>query len=393
MASAIALGAKALFDQVQTAGQIVEIAQSHVHQREQVHWTKRGFHLDSQSLRLDALDHAKEEIRSHYDTYVGRIDTLLLVLALIWPFALNTIQFSDPFVPQTAEECPDCVEATHKWLITWWVTLMALILILPFWGILMLIRAKLQLDNWLEYSLGKLNRERRGIVQKSQPQKSSDEPWGQRAREEMQRQDDETERIVYRLVDIVLEYQEYLANIWTAECSWLVHGATMFLWVSAVMALMMTSLSVWIFLVNRSSVTSDSSGIFAMIIGGGLTGPAVYFFVQQVFGVPVEAPDSVSSHPNSPYADNVSGPLARCSVNRNGDGGSPRVDRAYKSSGGASSPLLSAKAQDRQDMEDLSPTRAVRGRKQRMRTFLNGRVWFMTLCPRRGFACDESDDP
>ena len=35
---------------------------------------------DSHALCLAALDHSKEEIRSHYDTYVSRIDTSLLML-------------------------------------------------------------------------------------------------------------------------------------------------------------------------------------------------------------------------------------------------------------------------------------------------------------------------
>ena len=44
-----------------------------------------------------------------------------MVLALIWPFALNTIQFSDPFVPESEADCPECVEAKHTWLVGLWV--------------------------------------------------------------------------------------------------------------------------------------------------------------------------------------------------------------------------------------------------------------------------------
>ncbi|CAJ1438952.1 unnamed protein product [Effrenium voratum] len=164
MSAALRLGAIGAFlDQVQNVGQMVEIGQSHVHQQEQIRWARRAYQLESQSVRLDVFDHVKEEIRSHHDTYMGRIDALLLVLALVWPFGLNTIQFSDPFVPQTEMECEDCIEVQYTWLVGAWIMLLGMILILPFWGILMLIRCKLKLDRWLEYSLARLNQARRGM--------------------------------------------------------------------------------------------------------------------------------------------------------------------------------------------------------------------------------------
>eukprot|EP00928_Gymnodinium_smaydae_P003111 TRINITY_DN11113_c0_g3_i1.p1 TRINITY_DN11113_c0_g3~~TRINITY_DN11113_c0_g3_i1.p1 ORF type:complete len:487 (+),score=81.64 TRINITY_DN11113_c0_g3_i1:165-1463(+) len=287
--AALNLGMKML-DQVQNIGQVAELGQNHVHQKEQIHWTKRNYHLDAQSLRLDALDHAKEEIRSHYDTYAGRIDTLLLVLALIWPFSLNTIQFSDPFVPKAPELCEDeCVEQDHPWLIYAWVGLMGLILILPFWGILMLIRCKLKLDKWLEYSLAGLNRERREIVSSSYVT-LQDSCSGDKMQELMQKQDDETEKIVYRLVNVVLEYQEYLAKIWTAECGFLVHASTMLLWISAAMALGLTSLSMWIFLANTHGVYANASSGFGALIVSGVLAPLVYIVVGQ-FRSPVTPPE------------------------------------------------------------------------------------------------------
>lgn len=268
-ATAIAIGTTVV-GQIQNVGQIVEISQSHSHQKEQVHWTKRGYHLDSQSLRLDALDHAKEEIRSHYDTYVSRLDTLLLVLALIWPFALNTIQFSEAFVPglKSAHECPECIENIYEWLVGVWVALLGLILLLPFWGILMLIRCKLKLDSWLEYSLAGLNRRRREIVKVSQPSGGII-------------QDDETEKIVFNLVNVVLEYQEYLAEIWTGECSHLVHSATSLLWMSAVGALLLTAVSVWIFLFNQGGVHAYYSSYFFVMIVIAVMGPVVYLIWEK----------------------------------------------------------------------------------------------------------------
>lgn len=309
MSAAISLGAKVL-DQAQNIGQLASLRQAHVHQREQIYWTRRAYHTTSQSIRLDALDHAKEEIRSHYDTYATQIDTLLLALALIWPFALNTIQFSGPFVPGLEPEkvCPDtdCLEATYPEFIGLWVGLTAVVLILPFWGILMLIRCKLKLDYWLEFSLQSLSRERRRVVQASEPHRSAEAlrqgNFWQRMHnwEEELAHDDDTEDIVYQLVNVVMALQEYLARIWKAECTWLVHSAGVLLWMSAVAALMLTSLSIWIFLVDKGgNHTKYSSYFLGLIITGGVI-PGLYI-IRQRRKPPVKAPgeDEVLSGPST----------------------------------------------------------------------------------------------
>lgn len=281
-----------LLDQTQNALQLLEIGQSHAHQREQVTWTRRGHHLDAQSLRLDALDHAKEEIRSHYDTYAGRIDTLLLTLALIWPFALALIQFSDPFVPDTELECPECVQGQWPWIIGIWVGLMGVVLILPFWGILMVIRCKIALDKWLEKCLRGLNQERRDfvIVPPARPSPTASHAWTWttpllRARgktTDLPQDDEATDKMVNRIVNVVLQYQEDLARIWLSECGWLVHTSTMLLWMSVVAALLLTSISMWIFLANKGGAHAYYSTHFAVFIfGGGCVVPAIYIAHQK----------------------------------------------------------------------------------------------------------------
>mmetsp|Transcript_89035 Transcript_89035/g.157705 ORF Transcript_89035/g.157705 Transcript_89035/m.157705 type:complete len:391 (-) Transcript_89035:106-1278(-) len=269
--SAFYLGAS-LLEQVQNVGQVVEIGQAQVHQREQLRWAKKAYQLESQSIRLDVFDHAKEEIRSHHDTYNGRIDALLLVLALIWPFALATIQFSDPFVPQTASECEFCVEVRYTGFVAVWVSLMAIVLILPFWGILMLIRCKLNLDRWLEYSLARLNRARRQI------NLAIPEPLDQKGED---KEHDDTKEVVCKLVNMVAECQEYLALIWTDECGWLVHASTSLLWVSASAALMLTAESVWLFLVNKGEPHCSYAPLFAIIVAVGLGAPLAYVIQQR----------------------------------------------------------------------------------------------------------------
>merc|ERR1719188_1365183 len=111
MAASLVFGKSGAVQLFGGVGQALELWRAQQHHEVDMKYNMINLHQDMQNLRLDALDHAKEEIRSHYDTYVGRIDTLLLVLALIFPFALNVIQFSDPFVPATEETCPDCIES------------------------------------------------------------------------------------------------------------------------------------------------------------------------------------------------------------------------------------------------------------------------------------------
>lgn len=260
-----------VLDQVQNVFSVGEVAQNEIHHKEQLMWTKKAHHLDSISLRLDALDHAKEEIRSHYDTHVGRIDALLLVLAVIWPFALNTIQFSGPFIPKTQDECPTCVEARNPWLVGVWVFLIGVVLILPFWGILMLLRCKMKLERWFEHALAGLKRERKVIVRTV----NTDIPEAQQ-----ERLDARTQQIVFRLVNIVLDYQEYLSRIWSKECSHLVHSATSLLWMSAIGALLLTALSMWVFLVNSGGHFQYASHILRTIVISGCVGPGAYVVVQ-----------------------------------------------------------------------------------------------------------------
>lgn len=254
-------------------------------------WAKKDYEMGAQSLMLDALDHSKEEIRSHYSTYVNRLNTPLLVLCLIWPLALNTIQFSDPFVPGIEDNdpahCPDCIENAYAWIIEWWVYLLATVLTLPFWGILMLIRCKLKLDSWLEYSLAGLSRERRRIVKEAQAEQAAPK--------------NDAERMVAQLVTVVLEYQDYLARIWTAECGWLVHASTMILWMSALGSLLLTALSEAIFLRDKGGFHTTCSPYFVAFIIFGVIVPGVYVAYQRLFAAPVLIPEGLHQEEDDMY--------------------------------------------------------------------------------------------
>jgi len=250
-------------------GQFVEIGQGHAHQREQIRWTRRAYILDTQTLRLDLLSAAKDEIRAHYDTYVGRLDTLLVVDALLWPFALASLQFAQEFVPQAAEDCPTCVEAENPWMVWLWVWIVGMILVLPFWSILMIIRCKLKLDGWLEFSLANLNQERRMTVAGSPAELLPDKDAGEAMHQEM-------EQVVSHLGGFIVEYQDHFARVWSVECKGLVDTATALLWLSAVNAIALTALMIWIWMVNRPGEQTAAPYIFAMVIFVGFSVPAIY---------------------------------------------------------------------------------------------------------------------
>ena len=143
-----------------------------------------------------------------------------------------------------------------------WMTLLGAILVLPFWGILMLIRCRLKLDAWLEYSLARLSQARRGMNITPQTK------MGSTRNEDDEDDHDDTKDIVCRLVNMVAECQEYLGLMWTEECSWLVHTSTSLLWISAGAALLLTALSIWVFMVNKGGAHSKFGNWFADRIAG-----------------------------------------------------------------------------------------------------------------------------
>lgn len=261
-----------------SVAQFVEIGQGHAHQQEQLRWTRRCYVLDTQTLRLDLLSAAKGEIRAHYDIYVGRLDTFLLINALLMPFGLASLQFSGPFILRNGEDgsCDDafggtCIEAEHKWIITFWSWLVALILIFPFWSILMLIRCKLKLDSWLERSLASLNRERRITINNAQGQINAN---GSKSKEETVHE--EMEQVVSRLGGFIVHYQDQFARIWNMECNSMVIAAVVLLWTSAAMAVILVSVMFWIFLYNRTGHQHSSHIHFIAVNALGVAIPVVY---------------------------------------------------------------------------------------------------------------------
>lgn len=249
-------------------GQFVEIGQGQAFQREQMQWARRAYCLDSRALRIDLLNAVKEDVRDHHQTYASRIDTLLVVHTLLLTFALATLQYSDQFVPVSG--CVECEENEHPWLVTCWVYAVSGILILPFWGIVLLIWSKLQLDHWLENSIGRLNVELRQSLSADINTESVADREGSQLLERV-------EGAVTRLSSFVVEHQESFKRVWNHECKFMISAATVFLWVSCVLAILITAGMFWLFLQNHMAGQHRHAAThFALCTVCGLMAPIFY---------------------------------------------------------------------------------------------------------------------
>lgn len=231
--------------------------------------------MDAHSLRIDLLNTIKEDIRDHYSTYAGRIDTMLLLHTLLFTFALATLQFSDIFVPHTAAQCPYCVEVRHPIFVKVWVWLVAAMLILPFWCLVISVWCKLQLDRWFEKTLGRVYQElhsaigARNVMSGNVHDDTEHEPSSMDS-----------------LSHFVSEYKHQYNMLWDQECGYLLRMATRLLWVSAAVAILLTCLMFWIFLKDRDldpeGEHDTSSTHFAVIVLTGLLVPTAFGVMFQI---------------------------------------------------------------------------------------------------------------
>mmetsp|Transcript_8401 Transcript_8401/g.18244 ORF Transcript_8401/g.18244 Transcript_8401/m.18244 type:complete len:390 (+) Transcript_8401:171-1340(+) len=265
-------------------GQLVDIGQGQAHHREQIWWTRRNYALDAQALKIDLLGAARDDVRGTYDTYIERLDTLLLLNALLLPFALNTLQFSDEFVPKTENDadCNDCIEARHPWLGYVWVYLVAACLILPFWALLLLLRCKMDLDRWLQHTLDSLQALRRDMIAPSRVSAevvatAAGRRGAEAARQKQEELAEEQEHVVAQLGSFIVEYQDMFTEVWGGHCAPMVFWATRLLWMSACLAIALTGHMFTIFLANRRGEQREAADHFFVLFCAGLGLPVVVY--------------------------------------------------------------------------------------------------------------------
>lgn len=222
--------------------------------------------MDSRALRLDLLCAARDDIRGTYDTYTEQINTLMILTAFVLPFALGIVQLSDQYVPQTEESCIEnevvpCFEVANPWIVYMWSYIVAVTLILPFWGLLLLLQCKVKLDNWLKFSMDSLQELRREVLTVQNPaspglgnsEVARTLPGGV-SRAESKRKEaiaDEQEQTIARVGDFILACQDSFAEVWSRECTPAVFWATRLLWGSVSMAVALAGLMYWWFMKNR----------------------------------------------------------------------------------------------------------------------------------------------
>jgi len=188
------------------------------------------------------------------------------------PFAFNTLQFSDEFVPKTEAACDnDCFEARNPWIADLWVYLVGGSLIMPFWSLLCP-WCKTKLDHWLQFTLGELQKLRREIITRppSTEAVTSENAYA------------DHEEIVTCLGSFIVEYQDFFSDVWSSQCAPLVHNATRLLWSSAYVSVGLVGLMFWIFLVNRKGEQKHVHLHFAWVIVTGLLAPVLVFLYRCV---------------------------------------------------------------------------------------------------------------
>lgn len=262
---------------VANVGGALQIAQEEVHQRESVRWTARGYALDAHSMKANLLSAARDDIRCTYDTHSERLDSLLLFNALLLPFALNTLQFSEPFVPgnncpyDPSSHKPIDVECKYPILHTIWVYLIAVDLIIPFWSIGLLLRCKYILDNWMSTVIIDINEARRFFV--------TDLSCSETSRAKADAYADETNKLVQNFMNLFADCQEEFQEMWYQECYPLVKIATKLLFSAACVAQVLTMYMFFIFLTHRTEGHGDAIS-FAVLCILGLSLPGVLWGYQ-----------------------------------------------------------------------------------------------------------------
>jgi hypothetical protein len=260
---------------VSNLGQLVEIGQGHSHQREQIRWTKRGFAADSQALKVSLLGAARDDIRGTYDSYVERLDSLLLLTGILFTTALSLIQFSNNFMPGLTcldrKDAEDCIEVRFPWLLTVWTYLIAIDLFLPLYSLCALLYCKRKLETWLQHTLYRLQQMRKDIV-------ITDIRDTTAAQEEEMAEDQK--RIVAEMGDFIVRSQDSFLAGWNADCALHASATHWLLFFSVFISEILVAFMVWVYLADRVSSESYDHIHFAVISIVGFALPSSFFIID-----------------------------------------------------------------------------------------------------------------
>mmetsp|Transcript_49929 Transcript_49929/g.99095 ORF Transcript_49929/g.99095 Transcript_49929/m.99095 type:complete len:340 (-) Transcript_49929:11-1030(-) len=251
-------------------GQVVALGQGHAYQREQVNQSRRNYTLDLQALKVDLLGTARDDVRSTYETYMERLDTLLLLNGLLLTFSLNTLQYSDIFLPD-GESCHNCIPFVFPWTTSIWTYLVAASLILPFWSLMLLLWCKAELDNWLHQTLDWLQQLRRCLFRQLAP---TAQTGGSTGSATVESNGSGPEEAVVTLGGFIVHYQDLFMDLWNRRCAPLVLWATRLLWLSVFVSVALVAGTFWVFLADREGEQHSAHLHFLWVVLLGILLPA-----------------------------------------------------------------------------------------------------------------------
>merc|ERR1712008_84989 len=127
---------------------------------------------------------------------------------------------------------------------TFWVYLVGIDLVMPFWSLLLLLHCKLHLDSWLQLSLNELQTVRRTIygaltVTASAATGAATQPPSRRLTAVNPVAHEEAIAVMR---NFMVSCQEFFSEQWGTRCSPLVWWATLLLWCSIIASLVLISL-------------------------------------------------------------------------------------------------------------------------------------------------------
>lgn len=271
---------------------LMSVGQEAAHHREQLVWSRRSYALDAIGMKVGLLKAARDEVRGTYDTYVDRLDTLLLLNGILMPFAMNVLQFCDVFLMKTEfdDDCDDCMEKHHPWIGYLWAYLVGLVLIFPFWALLIALGCKDALDQWLQNALADLQELRRDFAANNEPEAAgaldaarrvsgkAAAAWISKELRLAQEMVCENERVVEKLGEFVVGFQDNFTETWTTRCLPQVFWANRLLWAAVIVCVCMTGQMFGVFLINRKGKQEDESSHFIVLCFAGL-GLPVYAMI------------------------------------------------------------------------------------------------------------------
>lgn len=129
---------------------VADLAQSQLHQNEQINEARKAYRLSLFALALDILSKCREEVKDLFESYSNRIDNYMVVHTLLLSLGFAALQYSDSMMPSPQ---------AHPGMLFIFISLFALSMVMPFFSVVALLRVRTNLNHWCDDIMKELNRE------------------------------------------------------------------------------------------------------------------------------------------------------------------------------------------------------------------------------------------